>query len=230
MVVLSLGGSLIVDERGVNVAYLKKFIALIKREVQHGKKFLIVCGGGATARVYDRAAAALNPRVPELDLHWVGIYGCHINEELLRVSFGKLAEVHDASERAHPSRLKFRRPVVIGRVGTPGISSDGGTIEWAHAVRAKTVYNLTNVDGVYDRDPHKHKGAKHIPKLTWKQFSKQFGTGRWKPNAHAPFAPVAGQMAERWGISAVIIDGADLNNLKRALDGKPFRGTTLTNR
>lgn len=225
MIVLSLGGSLIVDERGINVAYLKRFVALMKREVKKGKRFLIVCGGGATARIYDRAAVAVNPRVPDVDLHWVGIYACHMNEELLRVAFGTLAEARPAEDRRR--HFKARRPITIGRVGTPGMSSDGGTVQWAHAVGAKIVYNLTNVDGVFTADPRKEKSARHIPHLTWKAFFKQFGTGPWKPNAHAPFAPIAGQMAARWGISAVIINGEKLANLKRALEEKSFRGTAI---
>ncbi len=226
MIVLSLGGSLIVDEQGINVAYLKRFVALIKREVKKGKRFLIVCGGGATSRIYDRAASAINPKVAEVDLHWIGIAACHMNEELLRVAFGKLAETRPAEDRSKRS-LRLGRPITIGRVGTPGMSSDGGTVQWAHAVGAKIVYNLTNVDGVFTADPRKDKSARLITTLTWKAFFKQFGTGAWKPNAHAPFAPIAGQMAQRSGISAVILNGENLPNLLRALEGKTFRGTTI---
>ncbi len=225
MIVLSLGGSLIVGSAGINIAYLKHFIALIKREVRRGKKFLIVCGGGETARVYHRAAVAVNPKATELDLHWVGIRSCHLNEELLRVAFGKLAEARPAEDRNR--RFRPRLPITIGRVGTPGMSSDGGTVQWAHAVGATTVYNLTNVDGVFTADPTRDKSARLLPNLTWKEFFKQFGTGAWKPNAHAPFAPIAGQMAQRWGISAVILNGENLDNLSRALEGKSFRGTIL---
>ncbi len=226
MIVLSLGGSLIVNDRGVNVAYLRKFVSLIKREVYRGKKFLICCGGGATARMYHCAAEQLDPRVKELDLHWVGIRSCHLNEELLRVSFGDLAASFSGEERDR-ARVRWHRPIVIGRVGKPGASSDASSVKWAHALKARAVYNLTNVDGVYDSDPRKDKNARHFSHLTWREYQKVLGITQWRPNAHAPFDPIASRLAARWGISAVILNGAHLTNFSKAIAGKPFRGTVI---
>ncbi len=227
MVVLSLGGSLIVNNDGVNTAYLKKFIALIKKEVKRGERFLIVCGGGATARVYDGAAAAINPAVKDIDLHWIGIGACCINAELLRASFGNLAPPRILRDHATDDIPKGF-PVLVSGAGSPGTSSDGGAVAWAKKAGAGIVFNLTNIDGVYSADPRENKHAEYFSALTWKQYAKVLGMKTWKPNAHAPFDPIASAMAERWGLSAVILDGSDLLNFKRALEGKSFRGTTLS--
>lgn len=229
MIVLSLGGSLIVDSNGINVNYLKRFVALVKQEVKKGKRFLICCGGGATARAYGRVAATLNTSAVDLDLHWIGIRSCHLNEELIRVAFGDLATAFSPEGRRRV-RVRSSAPIIVGRVGKPGASSDASTVKWAHALEARVVYNLTNVDGVYDCDPRKNKKARHFSHLTWKQYARVLGVKQWKPNAHAPFDPIASRLAARWGISAIIMNGGDLRNFGRALSGKSFRGTRLGKR
>ena len=48
-IVISLGGSLIVPEE-IDVEFLKKFRDLILAQVEKGKKFVIITGGGKTCR------------------------------------------------------------------------------------------------------------------------------------------------------------------------------------
>ena len=73
-VVISLGGSLIVphlsDEGGIDVQFLKKFRAFIIEEVKKGKRFIIVAGGGKTARVYQKAAPQVSKASSD-DLDWI---------------------------------------------------------------------------------------------------------------------------------------------------------------
>src|SRR3989344_5424848 len=89
-VVISLGGSLIVphlsDDGGVDVAFLKKFRAFIIGEIKKGKRFIIVAGGGKTARVYQKAASQISKASPA-DLDWVGIAGTKLNAQLLLAMF-----------------------------------------------------------------------------------------------------------------------------------------------
>jgi uridylate kinase len=51
-VVLSLGGSLIAPEGGINTQFLKDFERWVREKVAEGRRFFIICGGGRTARVY----------------------------------------------------------------------------------------------------------------------------------------------------------------------------------
>jgi uridylate kinase len=56
--VISLGGSLIVPNE-INIKFLKLFKNIINEKVRENKKFIIIVGGGKTARNYQKAAKSL---------------------------------------------------------------------------------------------------------------------------------------------------------------------------
>ena len=57
-IVLSLGGSLIAP-KGIDVQFLRSFIALIRSHAKKGCRFAIICGGGMTARKYQQAVKTI---------------------------------------------------------------------------------------------------------------------------------------------------------------------------
>ena len=59
-IIISLGGSLIVPKTGIDIAFLKQFKSLISRRITKGDRFVIICGGGSTARRYQLAAGAVD--------------------------------------------------------------------------------------------------------------------------------------------------------------------------
>ena len=67
--VISLGGSLIAPEGGIDWKFLKKFRQLIMAAVKRGNRFVIITGGGITARSY-QAAAAKVIRLTRDDRDW----------------------------------------------------------------------------------------------------------------------------------------------------------------
>ena len=58
-IVISLGGSQILKDGEVNIAFLNKFKQIVKK---HSKsyKFVVVCGGGSTARIYINGLRKIN--------------------------------------------------------------------------------------------------------------------------------------------------------------------------
>ena len=62
--VIALGGSLIVpslsNAGGIDAPYLKKLRTLILAEVKKGRRFVIIAGGGRTARVYQKAVSGFS--------------------------------------------------------------------------------------------------------------------------------------------------------------------------
>lgn len=220
-VVLSLGGSLIAPKTGIDVDFLRKFSALIRRHVKKGRRFIIICGGGTTARDYQKAAARVT-RLTRDDLDWLGIHATRLNAHLLRTVFRGLAHpriITDPNED-----MASRKPVVIGAGWRPGCSTDYDAVLLARRYDAERLINLSNIAYVYDKDPRVHKDAVALPSLTWKEFRKRFGT-RWDPGLSSPFDPVASKEAERIGLKVVIAEGRDLPNLDKMLEGRPFKGT-----
>ena len=84
-VVISVGGSLVVRNT-INIEFLSSFKRFIESHIAHGFRFVIVVGGGKTARNYIDAANVLEGLTRE-DLDWLGIHATRLNGHLLRTIF-----------------------------------------------------------------------------------------------------------------------------------------------
>lgn len=223
LIILSLGGSLIYPKE-INVSYLKKFRALILAAVKKGKQFGIVCGGGAICREYIKKANEIHALEP-LQNDQIGIALTRANGQLVRELFGDFAYpevVIDYSKKITTSE----KQIVIGAGWLPGCSTDKDAVLLAKLMGAKIVINLTNVDYVYDKDPRKFSHAAPIKKTTWTEFKKIIG-GEWKAGMNLPFDPVAAALAEKEKMKVIILNGANLSNLEKCLEGKEFVGTVI---
>lgn len=223
-IVLSLGGSLIVP-KAIDVVFLKKFRALLLAEIKKGTRFIIVTGGGNSARQYQSAAKnVVNTSASDLD--WVGIAATKMNAELIRVIFGNYA--HDEILTNPNKKVKTNKKILVGSGWVPGFSSDMDAVLLAKTYGAMTVINLSNVPYVYTADPHKVKNAKPIKEMTWEDFLDL--TGRhWKPGAHVPFDPEASKFAQKNDMKVIIINGQDILNFKKVLAGNKAKGTIISN-
>ena len=222
-IVISLGGSLIAPPQGIDRRFLGRFKRLIAGHVRRGRRFVVVCGGGAPARAYQQAAAAMTKASrDQLDL--IGIKATILNAQLVSTVFGKLADGRIVTD----PRVSLRRkaPVIVGAGWLPGCSSDLDAVLLARQFGAGRLINFSNISYVYDRDPRRYPGAKPLKKLTWPEFRRMFG-GRWRPGLNSPFDPVAARAAQKAGLSVVIADGRDLANIDRIISGRPFRGSVI---
>jgi uridylate kinase len=220
--IISLGGSLIVPDE-VDVNFLRQFQKIIFERVSKGEKFLFITGGGRTSRRYTETAKALGDLNHD-DLDWLGIHATRLNGHLLRTIFRKIAYKRIITNPNKPE--KSNDPIVIAAGYRPGWSTDYDAVLLGKAYKAEVVLNLSNIDYVYNKDPKKHKDAKPIKKISWKDFRKIVGN-KWDPGLHLPFDPVASKLAEKLKLKVVIMNGKDLNNLKNFLTNKDFKGTVV---
>ena len=74
LTVISLGGSIIVPDE-VDISFLTQFNTALRSYLAEDKsrKVILVCGGGAPARLYQQALKAVVPDVDEEELDWLGI-------------------------------------------------------------------------------------------------------------------------------------------------------------
>lgn len=206
-IIISLGGSLIVPEE-IDIDFLKSFKFLILKEVEKGKKFFIITGGGKICRKYQNAAKELsNPSNIELDI--IGIKALNLNSELVRVLF------------------KDCEAVFVYGAEKPGSSTDLGATILAEKNNAKIVINLSNIDYVYDSDPKINSNAKKIEKISWADY-RTLIPKEWNPGLNSPFDPIASEMAEKEGIQVVIMNGKPIDNLSNYLNGEAFSGTVIS--
>ena len=223
--VLSIGGSTIVPDGKVNVAYLKELKALITRRAKLGDRFVIICGGGGTCRTYQAGLKAISKPTNE-DLDWLGIGVTRLNAQLVRLALGTLAH----PELIEGDPLKFnpktwKRPVVIAGGHKPGRSSDFSATAFAKSVGARVVINISNVDYLYSKDPNKFSDAEIICEIDWSEYRKMVGD-RWTPGMHIVFDPIASKLAQQAKLEVLLV-GADLKNLANVFTKKPFRGTVI---
>jgi len=219
-IVISLGGSAFVKET-IDAGFLENFSRIIEGLAKKGKVFVYV-GGGRTARAYQKALEKLGKSEEDRDM--IGIYATRFNAQLVRLAIGSVCEEQVIEDPTLPIRTKKR--VVLAGGWKTGWSTDYDSVLLAENVGAKTVINLTNVDYVYDKDPRKFSDAKRFEKLSWAGYKKIIG-GKWTPGLHTPFDPMAAKEAERAKLSVVILNGNNLENFERYLNGKEFIGTAI---
>ena len=226
--VLSLGGSLVVPNGGIDIQFLTDFNAFIRNQISSKKRrFFITVGGGATTRHYQQAAQAVRKQqVDNVDVDWLGLHATRLNAQLIRTIFRDIADQRVIKH--YEIILKIDKPVAIAAGWKPGWSTDYCAVTLCQDYDITQVINLTNIDHVYSSDPRKDPKAKPIIDVSWKKYRSMVGD-RWLPGMNTPFDPIASKLAQGLGVTVKILNGKNLDNLGLAIDGKPFAGTTIHN-
>lgn len=223
-ILLSLGGSIIAPD-GVDEIFLRKFRACILDCIKKGWKFVIVCGGGKTCRDYQKSAQNITA-LPKQERDWIGIYATLLNARLVLALFSHIAYPHLLGNPR--TRKKIQEPIAVAGGYKPGCSTDNDAILLARSLGIKRVINASVIDYVYSSDPKKNKNARKIKTATWSEFRKIIPS-EWKPGIHTPFDPVAARNAQKFKMEVSVLNGKNIKNLQKCIEGAPFRGTTIKN-
>jgi len=225
VIVLSLGGSLIIPEQ-IDINYLKKFKKIILKNTNY-YKFVIVCGGGSTARRYISALreAGVNEKLQGFS----GISATRMNARFMSYFFG----INQEYGIPHSMKMikKYIRKQDIIFCGAleyrPNQTSDSTSAQIAK--KFKTIFiNLTNVPGLHNKNPIEHKDAKFIPKISWKDFDKLANKLIFKPGQHFVLDQSASKIILKYKIPTFIL-GKDMQQLDNLLKNKKFKGTIIGN-
>lgn len=223
-VVVSIGGSVLLTGDG-DREYFSELAGLLGR-LGRRRPLVVTTGGGRTAREYIRLGRSLG--LTEVELDELGIAVTRLHAHLLAARIGPPAPAHPPETvRAAVAALAGGSPVVLG--GTePGHTTDGVAALIAVRLRAARVVNATDVDGVYDQDPHREPSARRRPRLRWKEFRAMVDratTGEAGQNFL--FDRLGAGLLDRARIPLAVVAGRDLPNLERAILGRPFSGTLV---
>ena len=225
MVIISLGGSLIVPEE-IDWEFVRDFKVLIEEQIAKGFKFILITGGGKTARKYIDAAAKVDD-INNEDKDWIGIHATRMNAHFIRTIF---------RENAHPRINKnphdledfydFKESILVAAGWRPGFSTDFDAVILAKYLGIKKIINLSNIDYVYEQDPRKFPDAEKIEKISWADFRQMVGD-TWDPGMSAPFDPIASKEAQANDLEVAIMNGKNLDNLRDYLEGRTAQGTII---
>lgn len=189
----------------------------------------LVVGGGN----FWRGAAAAGRGMERATADYVGMLATVMNSLALQgglEALGIETRVQSAIEMKNVAepfiRRKALRHLEKGRVvifgagtGNPFFSTDTTAALRANEMQADAIFKATKVDGVYDKDPHKHDDAKRYSTLS---FDDALANGLEVMDA------TAFSLCRDNDKPIIVFDMMEPGNLKRALCGEPL-GTVVKN-
>lgn len=225
VVVISLGGSLIVPNK-INIELLREFRKILLKHTKR-YKFVVVCGGGSIARNYIKGLAEEKIKKKEFLQGNLGIAVTRLNARFLTYFFGKKASrgiPHDMKQVQ--KFLRFNDIVFCGALRyAKDETSDGTSAKLACYFNTEFI-NLTNVQGLYDKNPKKFKTARFIADISHKDFLKMAKKIEFKPGQHFVLDRNAAKIIKKHNIVTYII--GELKNLDNLLNNKHFVGTIIS--
>lgn len=221
-IIISLGGSLVAPA-SIDLRFLKQFKNFIEAKIKEHWRFIIVVGGGKTAREYQQAAQKLSG-ISRNDLDWLGIHATRINAHLLRTIFKRYSYSHVVTKPHIKEGMRYQ--IIIASGTKPGWSTDYVSVLLAKTYGIKAILNLSNISYVFTRDPRRFRNATPLRDMRWRQFRKLVGS-RWNPGANLPFDPVASRLAEKLNLTVIVLSGKHMGNINKVLHGNSFHGTIL---
>jgi uridylate kinase len=221
--VLSVGGS-IISPQDVDTDLVGSLRDTLMPFVEAGRRFILVTGGGAPARTYQRAYREISGETDSEAQDWIGVAATRLNAQLLRGVFRSVCP--DPIVTDPTGDITFDGQVLIGAGWKPGFSTDYDAVLLAERFGADTVINLSNIEKVYTADPKNDPTATPLDAVSWKEFRELVGED-WVPGSNLPFDPVATRHAAGIGLRVIAAGGHDTENLRRILAGESFLGTTI---
>jgi uridylate kinase len=226
-VVISVGGSLIVPNGGIDTKFLGELNSFIREQLAKNKnrQFFLVTGGGSTARDYIKAGTeVIGHDLTKDDLDWLGIHASRVNGQLVRTIFRDIA--HPYIIKHYEIIRKVVEPVVVAAGWKPGWSTDFDAVMLCEDYNVKEVINISNIDQIYDKDPKNNTDAKPIEKISWEEYRKMVGD-EWIPGMNVPFDPIASKKASEIDVRVVFMGGHDFKNIENYLSGQSFLGSVI---
>jgi uridylate kinase len=218
-IVFSVGGSLVCPDE-IDIDFIKRFCSFIGG-ISSKHRIAIVVGGGRLARKYIQAAEKFTKSREILD--YFGIKATYLNAMLVAAALGAKGEyVWSVSK----SDLQGKKIVVTGGT-TPGHSTDAVAAEIAVMMKADLLVNASNIKGVFEEDPRKNPKARMLKEITAGRLLGIISKLPQTPGKYALIDKLAVKTIRKHKIKTLILDGRNLSNLKKAIEGKRFSGTLI---
>ncbi|MHA2181519.1 MAG: UMP kinase [Promethearchaeota archaeon] len=216
-IVIKIGGSLLfTDNNKVDSEKIIEFCSILKNNKDSANS-VVVCGGGSIAREYIDAVRTFKGSESLSDIF--GIEVSRINSKLLITSLQDYAypQVPKSIEELSLALL-FKKIIVMGGL-QPGQSTTSVALEVAEFIGAEELVILTDVKGIYDKDPKKFSNAQLINHLTYEQLEKlilnlqddkQAAAGEYRI-----FDFVSLQILKRSNIRVIVTSGKDFSEFRK---------------
>lgn len=231
VIVIKIGGSLLFNNGKINSQKITEFCNIIKYN-ENFDTIVVICGGGALAREYINTVRGFKGTEALCDTFGIDI--SRINSKLLIAKLKDLAypQVPKSIEELSIAKL-FKKIIIMGGL-QPGQSTTSVALEVAEYISATEVLILTDVAGIYDKDPKKFKEANLLKEINSTELQKIIldisGADQAAAGEYRIFDAVSLQILKRSKIKVIIMSGKELSELQKFWNGnKDIIGTVITN-
>ena len=221
-VVLRIGGSVVASP--INTELIGKYVELLKTLRKQGHEVAAVVGGGKLAREFiavgkslgltmqaqDELAISVSRLFAQLFVKKLGISACE-----------KVAVTLDEAAKC----LREGKIMVMGGL-KPGITTDAVAALVAERVSADLLVKGTDQDGVFDKDPRKHRDALKLDHLFLDDLCKIMELNKHEAGMHQVIDPVAIEVLKRKRTKLIVVNGFNSENILAAVKGENV-GTTI---
>lgn len=212
-IVIKLSGKVFGDDAASD---LKKYAGMLT-EISGKVQPVVVAGGGKIARHYIEIARKF--RLDEASLDIMGIEVSRLNAKLLVAALGDRAYASVPKNLEEVDAAAASGKIVATGGLHPGQSTNATAALIAEKIKASRFLNATDVDGIYDSDPNKNKGAKMFKEITIKKCLEILGSENSAAGAYDLMDIVALKVIERSKIPTVVLK-SDVAIIKNAVAGK----------
>ncbi|WP_456455158.1 UMP kinase [Methanopyrus sp.] len=202
--VVALGGSVVNVDKPERI---KETAEILRNGLNSGLKICVVVGGGPTARRYINVARNLG--TPETLLDEMGIAVTRLNAMLLGAALG-LYDLHVPETPAEAARVVQQNGVAVCGGTHPGHTTDAVAAMIAELLESPLVI-VTNVDGVYDKDPSE-PDARKLRELKPEELEELAVRAELKAGGSFVVDPLAAKMIRRGQIVTHVVSWEDFRS------------------
>lgn len=194
------------NEEGPDSDYLFSLLPLIK-EINQNHEVSVCIGGGQLVNKYSES-------IEDFDLSNEKRERCFI--DLMKANVRFMSYLLDKKPKFDLADYQEGEVIVSGT--KPGRSTDANAAELARKMGADLLIKLTDVSGIYDRNPKKFEDAEKIDNINFNDLDRIKNNN--KPTDYGILDPLAVKIIEENKIKTVIIDGKEKENLNKVINGK----------
>ena len=214
--VVRIGGSVVASP--LNPGLMNRYVRLLRDLKAGGHEVAAVVGGGALSRELIEAAKGMG--LSERFQDDVAISVSRVMAQLFVFGLGKSgSDVVPTTIEVAGEFFERGKIVVMGGL-KPGMTTDAVAALLADHVKADLLVKATDQDGVFDRDPRKFPDARKLDSLSFDDLSRLFESSKHRAGIHQVIDPEAVRILRKRKIRTVVVNGADPENVLRAVDGE----------
>jgi uridylate kinase len=222
-IVFSIGGSILAPA-AVDQEYVMACATMLK-ELSTKHHLAVVVGGGKPAR--EKIAQARKEGASWAQCDHIGIMATRENARYLVSALGREAN-RTIPESIYEAASVFGKRIIVMGGTEPGHSTDAVAALLADWVKADLFINASNVDFVYDKNPKNNPDAKPLTEIRVDDLIKLLDAEGFNAGEYPLLDMTSLKVIKRASIKTMVLDGKDLDNMKAAAEGRPFKGTTVT--